>query len=63
MWVIQRINDGKFVSKPEITAITGSSYTRGLKNAMKFKSKEDAVANSCVENEKVIKIDPYEYFK
>lgn len=63
MWVVQRINDGKFVAKPEIISMTGSSYTRSLKNAAKFKSKKDAITNSCVENERPVKIDPYEYFK
>ena len=63
MWVIQRTNDKQYVAKPEITAITGHSYTRDIKNAVKFKSKEDAVADLCPVNERVIKIDPYEYFK
>ena len=63
MWVLKRIEDGKFVAKPEITAMSGSSYTPSLRNAKKFNSKEEAEANSCVENERAIQIDPYEYFK
>lgn len=63
MWVLKRIEDGKFISKPEITAMTGKSYTTSLRNAKKFKSKEEAVADSCVENEVPVQIDPYDYFK
>ena len=63
MWVLKRIEDGKFVSKPEITVMTGKSYTPSLRNAKKFKSKEEAVADSCVENEVPVQIDPYDYFK
>lgn len=63
MWVIKRTKDGQFVAKPEITQITGASYTGVLKNARKYDTREAAVADSCVENEIAIRIDPYEYFK
>lgn len=63
MWVLKRIEDGKYVAKPEITAMSGSSYTTSLRNAKKYGSKEEAVSDSCVENEAAIQIDPYDYFK
>ena len=63
MWVLKRIEDGKYVAKPEIVQMSGHSYTTSVRNAKKFDSKEEAEANSCVENEKAIQIDPYDYFK
>lgn len=63
MWVMKRIEDGKFVSKPEIIQMTGKSYTPSLRNAKKFKNREEAVADSCIENEIPVQIDPYDYFK
>lgn len=63
MWVLKRIEDGKFVSKPEIIAMTGKSYTLSLRNAKKFNNREEAVSASCIENEVPVQIDPYDYFK
>ena len=63
MWVLRRIEDGKFVAKTEFIRITGSRYTSSLRNAKKFNNKEEAVAASCIENEAPIQIDPYDYFK
>lgn len=63
MWVLKRKEDGKYVAKDFIRNVTGASYTRSLRDAKKFKSKEEAVADSCVENEVPVQIDPYDYFK
>ena len=63
MWVLRRIENGKYVAKSEITQMTGSTYTSSLRNAKKFKNREEAVADSCIENEVPIQIDPYDYFK
>lgn len=59
MWVLKRKEDGKYVAK----TFTGSSYTRSLVLAEKFPTKENAIENSCIENEVPIQINPYEYFK
>lgn len=63
MWVLKKSNDRLFVAKPEITQITGSSYTTSLRHAKKFSSRDEAVTDSCVENEIPVQLDPYEYFK
>jgi hypothetical protein len=63
MWVLQRIEDKKFVAKSENTQMTGSTYTSSLRNAKKFNNKEEAIADSCIENEVPVQIDPYDYFK
>lgn len=63
MWVLKRTEDGLYVAKPEIVQLSGNSYTRHLMHAKKFNTREEAVADSCVENERPIQIDPYEYFK
>ena len=63
MWVLRRIKDRKYVAKSEILQMTGSTYTSSLRNAKKFKNREEAVAASCMEDEAPIQIDPYDYFK
>ena len=63
MYVLRRKEDGKYVAKPEITQMTGHSFTRSLVGAQKYETREAAVADSCIENEVPVKIDPYEYFK
>lgn len=52
MFVIKRIPDGAFVSKP------GSylSYTKDLQKANHFRSHKVATANLCPENEQVVAV-------
>lgn len=63
MWVLKRKEDDKYVAKDFIRSISGSSYTKSLRDAKKYDSKEQAIIDSCVENEVPIQIDPYDYFK
>jgi hypothetical protein len=49
MWVLKRTSQGGgWVAKPG----SRCSYTLNLENAQKFNSSEEAVQNSCIENEK-----------
>lgn len=59
MWVLKRTSDGKYVAKTGLPY----AYTTSLRTAEKFETKEAAVANSCIENERPVQIDPYDYFK
>ena len=63
MWVLKRKEDGKYIAKDFIRQISGSSYVYSLKDAKKYNNREEAVADSCVENEVPVQIDPYDYFK
>jgi len=58
-WVLRRKSDGKFVAK----AGRAHSYTRFLSVAETFKTREEAVANSCPKNEFPEEIDIYEVLK
>ena len=57
MWVLKRRGDGLYVGK-----IAGHSFTKQLRFAEKFENKEEAVKNSCPENEYPVQINPYDYF-
>lgn len=53
MWALKRIGNGKFVSLPG----SKSAYTTALQYAQLFHTREDALANSCVESEYPVEID------
>lgn len=48
MWVLRRTKGAGWVAK----AGSRGSYTLNLENAQKFNTSEEAVQNSCIENEK-----------
>lgn len=57
-YVIKRLDQGGgYVSRP------GSvhSYTKRLRDALRFNSREDAEACRCVENERVLSIEEASY--
>ena len=63
MWVLKRKEDGLYVTKTEFREVTGNSYTKSILNAKKYSTEAEAIADSCVENEVPVQIDPYDYFK
>jgi len=53
VYVLKR-TDGKYVAKPG----RHNSYTNSFTNARKFRTKEEAEKDRCIENEYIQKIDP-----
>jgi len=54
MWVLQRISQGGgYVAKPGHT----KSYTSRIQYAQKYLTEEEARADSCIENERPVRIE------
>ena len=52
MYLIKRISDGFYVSKPR----SAHAYTKWLREARRFQTKEEAESQLCVESERVVSL-------
>ena len=55
-FVLRRIPDGAYVSRPDRNP-TGGSYTSRPEYARVFPTREAAEAERCVENERIVSVD------